>query len=218
MQETQKEEETYYKNSRPEMIPFIPSSSRTILEVGCSEGNFGYYFSKSGQIEVWGIELDSESAEKAKSKLHQVVQGDFFSVIDDLPLAFFDCIVFNDVLEHFANPDQALIKVKKHLKPDGKIVCSIPNVRYIGNLYEVLVKKDWEYKSSGILDKTHLRFFTKKSIIKLFNSLDYKVITIEGINPTKSIKTKLLNTIFLNFFDDIKFLEFAVVAEVSKLS
>ena len=81
-----------------------------------------------------------------------------------LPDNNFDVVIFNDVLEHFENPWAVLENVKTKLNASGVVVASIPNVAYITNLVELILKKDWRYKpEGGILDKTHLRFFTKKS-------------------------------------------------------
>jgi hypothetical protein len=74
------------------------------------------------------------------------------------------------------------------------------------------LKKDWQYKDDGILDITHFRFFTKKSIERMFTNAGYKIVSIEGINPTGSIKVKLLGWLSFGLFADAKFMQFATVA------
>lgn len=207
----------YYANQRREMLDFIPSSCRKALEIGCSEGNFGLLLKEKTGAEVWGIEISEKAAATATGKIDKVIPGDFLERSDDLPEHFFDCVVFNDALEHFPDPWMVLEKVRRILSPDGAIVASIPNVRYIGNLVELVLKKDWEYKTGGgILDITHFRFFTRKSIIRLFEDSGYTVTRIEGINATPSWKVGLLSFLSAGHFSDVRYLEFAVVASLKK--
>jgi 2-polyprenyl-3-methyl-5-hydroxy-6-metoxy-1,4-benzoquinol methylase len=207
-------QQVYYSNVRHEMAGFIPTGCKHILDVGCSEGNFGKYLMEQRGAEVWGAELSEAAAVKASQKLHKVFQGDFKTILPQLPSAYFDCLIFNDVLEHFTDPENVIEQCRPILAPGGYIVSSIPNVRYIGNLVEVLIKKDWEYKSGGILDQTHYRFFTQKSIIRMFATAGFTVVSSTGINPTKSFKTWLLGALTLGHMSDVKFLEFATVAKM----
>lgn len=198
------------------MLQYIPDSCKTILEVGCGDGAFGTVLKSKFGAEVWGVELSKTSAEVARKVIDRVICGDFATMIDTLPQQYFDCLVFNDVLEHFIDPFSLLKGIKNLLNDGGYIVSSIPNVRYIGNLVELLIHKDWQYKSDGILDITHYRFFTKRSIARMFTNAGYDVITIEGINRTKSIKTKLLGLLTLGSFSDVDFMQIAIVARLPK--
>ena len=209
-------EESYYKNIRHEMMAFVPESSVRILEVGCASGWFGAALKQRSKAEVWGVELFESAAKEAENRLDKVLVGDFNVKIAELPKDYFDCVVFNDVLEHFTNPDEVLIRLKNVMSEDGVVVASIPNVRYIGNLKNMLLHKDWEYIDSGILDKTHYRFFTEKSIIRMFEKSGYDVVEIKGINGVKTILTNLLVFFTLGFYKDVKYLEFAVVAKLKK--
>jgi len=206
--------EIYYANRRPEMLPFIPENCRVILEVGCSGGLFGESLKKIRKAEVWGIEPNVEVATYAAIRLDKVITSDLSAALPDLPSGFFDCIICNDVLEHMINPEKILEDCKRLLSVQGYIISSIPNVRYIGNLVELLFKKDWKYKAGGILDHTHYRFFTQKSIIRMFTHSGYRIIKCEGINPTYSWKTRLLGPLTFGYFTDVKFLEFATVAQI----
>ncbi len=203
----------YYNQKRPEMLKFIPQNAKTILDVGCGKGSFAKQLKTDSNKKVWGIEIEKQAGKIAQSKLDKVYIGNAAQIIKTLPNNFFDCIVFNDVLEHFVDPYKILTETKEKLAKKGTVVCSIPNVRYIATLKELLIKKDWQYRNEGILDKTHLRFFTKKSIVKMFNNLGYKVEIIKGINPHKSIKFTILNTVFLGQLSDTKYLQYACVAK-----
>lgn len=207
----------YFQEERHEMLKYIPLESQMVLDVGCSSGTFGQILKSGRNIEVWGVELDRESALEASQKLDKVINSAFSSDLN-LPQKNFDCIIFNDVLEHLTDPWDALKYSKELLKDSGVIVSSIPNVRYFNNTWEFLVKKNWEYTEWGILDKTHLRFFTQKSILALFESLNYDVELIVGINPLEVLhpqhvkKFTLINKLLFNNIEDMNYLQFAVVA------
>lgn len=203
----------YYKQTRPEMIEFVPETARKILDVGCGSGLFGEQLKHNLNSEVWGIELDDNAARLAEEKIDRVLSGDIFQLVNDLPNSYFDCVIFNDVLEHLVDPFDLLLKIKNKLSANGVIVCSIPNVRYLLNLKDLLVKKQWKYEDAGILDKTHLRFFTEKSIIDMFDLLDYKIIRMQGVNGISSWKFALLNFLSLGYLSDTKYLEFACVVK-----
>lgn len=99
--------------------------------------------------------------------------------------------------------DKFLIEIKKKLNNKGVIVGSIPNVRYIKNLRDLIFKKDWKYKNAGLLDKTHLRWFTEKSLKRNFSQINYTIERFYGINSilnepqyNKSIFIRLMICIF----------------------
>lgn len=210
----------YFQEERHEMLKYIPQDAQIVLDVGCSSGTFGQSLKSSRNIEVWGVELDRDAALDASKKLDRVI-NDAFSPDLNLPQKGFDCLVFNDVLEHLPDPWAALTYSKELLKDGGIVVASIPNVRYFNNAWEFLVKKNWEYADWGILDKTHLRFFTQKSILSLFEGLGYQVESIVGINslnvlhPQHVRKFKVLNKLLLNNIEDMNYLQFAVVARLN---
>lgn len=200
---------------RKEMLQFVPMECKKILEVGCGDGRFSSLLKEREGVEVWGIEIHPDSAAVASGKLDKVLCGDFLEILKmDLQENTFDCIVFNDVLEHFLYPEEILVCLKKILIKDGYVVSSLPNFRYVGNLWEIIIDKDFQYKSAGILDKTHMRYYTEKSIIRLYQQSGYKVLKCQGINPTRSIKVKLFNWLMFNFFSDIFFMQFATIAQV----
>jgi hypothetical protein len=105
--------------------------------------------------------------------------------------------------------------VKSLLSPAGVLVSSIPNFRYISNLItEVLFEGEFRYKpEGGILDDTHIRFFTTKSICRMFNEQGYEVLIHEGIRPCKSWKEKLFVNLTFGFLKDARYKQFATVAK-----
>jgi 2-polyprenyl-3-methyl-5-hydroxy-6-metoxy-1,4-benzoquinol methylase len=202
----------YFRNPRSEMIGFIPENAKKILDVGCGEGFFGYKLKREINAKIWGIEIDRTAAESAQKKLDKVMVGDISKTIIELPDTYFDCVIFNDVLEHLIDPFTILIRIKRKLSKNGLVISSIPNIRYYDQVKSLLLKKEWKYEDSGILDKTHLRFFTKKSILDMFESTGYDILNLCGINPTKSKNYRILNLLLLGSISDMKYLQFACVA------
>lgn len=205
--------EAYHSRRRPEMLDYIPQFATKILDVGCGEGVFGLQLKQRQNAEVWGVEIQSDAATVANQRIDRCLTGDISLLVGDLPVAFFNCIIFNDILEHLVDPFDVLSRIKPTLSAHGVFVCSIPNVRYYYTLKELLFRKQWQYKDSGVLDKTHLRFFTKKSIIDMFTSLGCKIVRIDGINKIASWKIKLLNILLFGYLSDTLYLQFACVAK-----
>ena len=206
---------SYYSNVRNEIIDKVPSNIHTLLDIGCGSGNFGVAAKKIKNIsEVWGVEINPVAGELAKNNIDKVIIQSVDKIYELLPDNYFDCICFNDVLEHLIDPENVLEQLKNKLSPQGVIIASIPNVRYYDNLKELLFKKDWEYKpEGGILDSTHLKFFTKKSIIRMFKQTGYKVDSITGINPiTSYIKLFIIHS-FIGFINDTKYMQFLIIAK-----
>ena len=204
----------YFHNKRPEMLQYIPQNAIRILEVGCGEGAFCADLKRDDR-EIWGLEINKEAAQEASKVCHQVLVGDFKEMHNQLPKNYFDCVIFNDVLEHIYDPWETIRLTKTLLNKEGVLVSSIPNFRYISNIItEILFQKDFQYKpEGGILDDTHIRFFTSKSMLRMFESEGYQVIAHEGIRPCKSWKEKLFINLTLGFLKDARYKQFATVAK-----
>lgn len=170
--------ENYYKNIRHDLIPLVPEDANCILEVGCAEGMTGNELKKRPGVFVAGIENNKTAAELARKVLDDVIIGDIESMDIPYSTSAFDCIIFADVLEHLVNPLDVLKKVSKHLKKDGTVIMSIPNVQFYGVVHQ-LIEGNWTYQKEGILDETHLRFFTFKEIEKLVNEAGLSIQQIE---------------------------------------
>ncbi|WP_378183876.1 class I SAM-dependent methyltransferase [Aquimarina sp. SS2-1] len=203
----------YYDNVRKEMIKYIPEQTKKVIDVGCGNGAFAKIIKDKTEAEVWGIEYMDSEAQVAKTKLDKVFSGKCEDFLDELPDNYFDVIYFNDVLEHLVDPYMVLDKIKHKLAENGVVISSIPNVRYHNTFLKVLFNKDWEYEDYGVMDRTHLRFFTGKSIQKMYENLGYTVLTHEGINKSKSIKPLLYNIPLFFRHLDIRFPQYATVAK-----
>lgn len=205
----------YYDNVRMEMLNYLPKNAHRILDIGCGNGAFAEVIKNKNNAEVWGIEYMNEHGVEAQKKLDKVFIGRCEDFIEDLPNNYFDAIYFNDVLEHLADPYEVLSAIKEKLATGGVVISSIPNIRFYKALRKIVVNKDWQYEDHGVMDKTHLRFFTKKSIRRMYEELGYTIIKHEGINKSKSIKPFLFYTLTLFTQLDMQYVQFATVAKVN---
>jgi SAM-dependent methyltransferase len=212
--------ESYYHAARPELLKFVQKNDIQVLDIGCGSGNFGDLITQERNARVWGIEIEEEIAELAREKLHKVLCGNAEEVINTLPDNFFDLICFNDSLEHLFWPEKILEKCKAKLKPDGEILCSLPNMRYFRVMYDLVFRKKWEYEEAGILDKTHVRFYTVDSIKNLFHRCGYEIILLEGNQAgsktkTKSWRFKIFQLVTLGNAADMRHGQFHIKARVA---
>jgi 2-polyprenyl-3-methyl-5-hydroxy-6-metoxy-1,4-benzoquinol methylase len=214
----------YYGEARREMLPFVPARRAHVLEIGCGEGRFSGAL--TGVEESWGVE-PSPAAEVAKHHLTRVLQATFDEAEPELPVGFFDLVICNDVIEHLPDHGSFLARIGRYMAPDGMIIGSIPNVRFYNNMFEYLLEKDWHYTDSGVLDRTHLTFFTQKSLRKVLERHGFKVLRLQGINSwyrfsrtargrAYLIAAFALMVVTLGYFADIRHLQFAFQATPRK--
>ena len=205
----------YYDNVRLEMLEFLPKDAKRVLDVGCGNGAFAEIIKERNNAEVWGIEYMEPHGKDAQKKLDKVFIGKCEDFIEDLPDGYFDVVYFNDVLEHLVDPYWVIEIIKRKLSKNGKIISSLPNVRFYKTFMRVLINKDWKYEDYGIMDRTHLRFFTKKSIRRMYEELGFEVISHKGINKSKSIKPYLFYVFTLFTQLDMRFVQYATVAKIA---
>lgn len=207
----------YYANARSEMLKFVPQQYSRVLEIGCGEGRFASLLDKAS--ELWGVEPDPTAARLASQRMHRVLNGTYDEVASRIPAQYFDVIVCNDVIEHMVEPESFLMSVRDKLTQGGRLIASLPNMRHWEGLYELLVKKDWRYRQSGLLDRTHLRFFTKISMARLFTQAGFAIERIEGINAprkwTRRLPFVLLSALTAGYYADIQYPQFAILARLS---
>jgi 2-polyprenyl-3-methyl-5-hydroxy-6-metoxy-1,4-benzoquinol methylase len=220
---------TYYQGKRSEIIQFLPNEYTKVLEIGCGQGDFRSNL--SAQCECWGIEPVKNISKIAEKKLYKVLVGTYEVVFEQLPDNYFDLVILNDVIEHMVDYNHFFSTIKEKLKNNAYLVGSIPNVRSLNNLIELLFMKNWHYKHGGILDYSHLRFFTEKSIRHLFNARGFKIEYLTGINVIKKIiipPKKFLRSVLIKKFlryslicilgRDIRYLQFGFRVKYSRSS
>lgn len=170
----------YYTNPRPEVQNLIPLTATTILDIGCGAGVLGESIKMRQPCKVIGIEIVPEAAEQAKKKLDSVLVGTVEQHLPTLERAYFDCIVMADVLEHLADPYTLLRNLKVLLSLTGCAIISLPNVRHWA-VVKNLLEGRFDYKDEGIMDRTHLRFFTMSSAVAMINGAGYDVDQIHAV-------------------------------------
>lgn len=157
----------------------IVGRERKVLEIGSSTGYMTRAFLENGCI-VDAVESD----QKAAAKLPKGIKKIFISSIEDDrvydKLGRYDFIVMADVLEHLVNPDQVLKKLAKQSAIGTKLLISVPNVASWPMRKQLFFKGDFEYQESGLLDKTHLHFYTVNTLPKLLSENGWKVDSVTG--------------------------------------
>jgi len=147
-----------------------------VLEVGCACGATLLKIKDTyKKANLYGIELNEECAEIAGC-FAKVKTGNIEHGLIDYPDNFFDYIIFGDVLEHLNNPWEVVSNIRRNLKSDGQVIASIPNVMHYSVLRN-LINGNWTYEEAGLLDRTHLRFFTWNEIDKMFKEAGYENLT-----------------------------------------
>ena len=146
---------------------FIPQGSR-VLDVGCACGDLGVVLAQNKACTVYGMEYNEKSVQIAQAtQCYKQVWACNLETLDIQEFAeffsSFDYIVFADILEHLQDPGLAIRKLLALLKPDGKCIISLPNVSH-GSIKAQIMDNNFIYTPFGILDETHLRFFTHKTI------------------------------------------------------
>lgn len=201
---SKKDVKTYFFHTSPhgshmKIVKHV-GENKKVLDIGCATGYLAKRFKGNGCY-VIGIEIDEEAAKIAKQYCDDVIIGDVEDM-EELPYpeGFFDVIVYGDVLEHFTRPDLVLVKFKKYLSSRGYVVASIPNVAWWLIRLKLLMGK-FEYKAMGILDVTHLRFFTFKTMKTLFEVAGYKVNEVDYTGlESKFGLCKIFPTLFAHQF------------------
>lgn len=161
-----------------EVLMLIPKTSKKIIEIGCSSGVLAREFKKNHPDTYWtGVEIDPDYAVLASRYCDAVLVAN----PDEADMNFYesysdcDCWVFADVLEHFRDPWAVIRKIRQVLPDDGCVVACIPNAQN-WSLIARLAVGDFRYEDMGLLDRTHLRWFTRQTIYELFKSENFMIV------------------------------------------
>ncbi|HWD96155.1 MAG TPA: class I SAM-dependent methyltransferase [Acidimicrobiales bacterium] len=167
-------------NSHVAMLRMVGFNKR-VLEAGCASGHVSERLSAQG-CSVVGIEIESGIVEPAMQWLERVVIGNIEedSLWEELEGETFDAILFGDVLEHLKDPLKTLRESAKHLAPSGTVVISAPNIAH-ADVKISLINGDFAYREDGLLDRTHIHFFTKESLLELVRDAGMAVVEISRV-------------------------------------
>lgn len=167
---------TYFDPTQPNIQKVINPKARNILVMGCGAGALGLALKQKLKAEIWGVESNNALANYAESKLDKVIVSSFDDSVSSLPENYFDSIIFESI-EHLSHPYSLLTSIKSKLTPGGEAIAQITNVLQWPVLKN-LIEGYWEYDYCGIMDKNHLRFFTRRSIVELFRNSGYYIVCI----------------------------------------
>jgi O-antigen biosynthesis protein len=169
----------YFTHTKPAFLHLIDPRGLRVLDLGCGGGHNGEMLKEAGAREVVGVERDPGAAEQARARLDRVVESDL-AIFDPLVLGEepFDAILASDVLEHLPDAEEVLARAVRCLRPGGAVVLSLPNV---GSVYVIaqLLLKTWPRRASGIFDRTHVRWFAKRDMVRLLEGAGLSVLRVE---------------------------------------
>jgi 2-polyprenyl-3-methyl-5-hydroxy-6-metoxy-1,4-benzoquinol methylase len=188
----------YYGKERSDLLQYVPEKVERVLEIGCGEGSFGAALKARSGCHVTGIELVEKAASVATGRLDEVLVGDAIQVAASLGPERFDLVVMNDVLEHFASPETVLRIYAEKLTPDGRFLLTVPSIRHWSVLAPLVLGGRFTYRDEGLLDRTHLRFFTRRSLLELLESIGLDVRSV-ALHIGKGSKSDLANRLTLGF-------------------
>ncbi len=166
-----------HEHHNPDLLRFIPKSSENLVEIGCSSGALAREFKKiNPACHYLGVDIDEKYTQLANRYCDQTAAMNIEDCDDD----FFadnrtrDCWIFGDTLEHFKDPWKILQKIRGVIPVHGCVVACIPNAQHWSMQVKLSIG-DFRYQDSGLLDRTHLRLFTRQTMIELFSATGFKV-------------------------------------------
>jgi 2-polyprenyl-3-methyl-5-hydroxy-6-metoxy-1,4-benzoquinol methylase len=187
MQPYDKKTAEYFSNVRHDILPLVPSFSHKVMEVGCGNGATLKYLKENQYCsETHGIEMFPAVGEQARLNVDRLWIGDAEKIIHTIEAEEYDLILCLDVLEHMLDPWQFADRAAMLLKPGGCLIASIPNMRTAVVLAKLLFKGRFRYHdAAGIMDRTHLRYFTRESAMELMNR---KPLQTESVLPSPNAR------------------------------
>jgi 2-polyprenyl-3-methyl-5-hydroxy-6-metoxy-1,4-benzoquinol methylase len=207
------QDDWYYNLVKP-WIALIETGDNSILDIGCGAGSFGRALKAQGRgKKVIGIEIFQEAAREATKYYDKVYIGDA-ETVEIHEENQFDYVVCNDVIEHLKDPWQMIKKIHGWLRKNGKLLISVPNIRYCEVLYQIIAKGNFTYVDAGIMDITHLRFFTINSVREMLNDGGFNVKYCQMEIPGK--KRKMLNFVTFKAFEEFLGKQIVILAECIK--
>jgi 2-polyprenyl-3-methyl-5-hydroxy-6-metoxy-1,4-benzoquinol methylase len=183
----------YYHFVRREIEPLLPKSPNRILEVGAGAGDtLKWLKTIYPKAETTAVELNPDLLDELKQNADVAVIGQIDETFTELKT--YDLILLLDVLEHLPDSTTTLRKLSKLLEPGGQVIVSVPNIAHLSVSVPLLLKRRFNYQDSGILDRTHLRFFVEDTAIKLLNDANL-IVTSGLISGLQGPKAKLLDLV-----------------------
>ncbi|HEX3866796.1 MAG TPA: class I SAM-dependent methyltransferase [Gemmatimonadaceae bacterium] len=180
-------EDGYFEITRTELVDMLAAPPQHLVEFGCGAGATGAEVKRRfPHCLVEGFEYSATAAELAAKRLDRVHTGDVERV--DFATLFapasIDALLLADVLEHLYDPWALLVRIRPFLTRDAQVIASIPNIRNLA-LITALAAGTFAYEPAGLLDVTHIRFFTRREIVKMFAETGYEIVTMNGVRDAR---------------------------------
>jgi 2-polyprenyl-3-methyl-5-hydroxy-6-metoxy-1,4-benzoquinol methylase len=216
------QQDLYPDDARNDVRPLIPLTATSALDVGCGAGGFGPTLRSTlgPAARLVGVEpVPSQAArERVGHGFDEVIEGYFPDAMAGRSEDF-DLICYIDVLEHVIDPWALLRETRARLTPGGQVLAAIPSIQFVPVVWR-LIRGRWDYHDWGTLDRTHLRFFTKATMIEMFEQADYRVTRCEGANSVQQVWSTDRNAVkrlaklgLLPLLGDSRYLHFIILAE-----
>jgi len=217
MQDYSTKSQTYFSGARREIEPLLPPKADRVLDLGCGSGGTLAWLKTTGRARhAVGIEIFPAAAQQARQVANEVLCLDFERDAISADLGRFDLILCLDVLEHLVDPWKAVDRlVRDFLDAGGTIIVSVPNVRHHSVLLPLALGGRWDYASQGLLDRTHLRFFTRDSALQLLEHPMLRAARCLRPGFDRGSAKSLFNAVSLGLFRE--FLAFHYVVAAVKL-
>lgn len=186
----------YFDVLRSEIEPLVPRNPTIVMDVGCGQGVTSHWLRQiRPNITTIGLEIDPAAAEVAAAVVDKVLVVDLDRGVEALNeyRGRVDLLLLLDVLEHLRDPWTRLRDLKALLAPTGVVIASVPNVRNLKVLWPLIANGDWRYKDSGILDRTHLRFFTRRTALELFTGAGFTIQDLAFTGPLQRNRIKSIS-------------------------
>jgi 2-polyprenyl-3-methyl-5-hydroxy-6-metoxy-1,4-benzoquinol methylase len=192
--------ELYFNGARRDYTAELPRNpDAKILEIGCSGGETGAIALAEGKCGHYcGVEMFDSAAEKARGKISHLLHGNIETLELPWGAETFDVLIMSEVLEHLADPWAVLRKLRPLLKPGGRIFASSPNISHY-RIITMLIRGQWTLTDMGIMDRTHLRWFTPSAYRGLFESCEYRVDSVHE-HQSFSKKAQIVNALTFGKF------------------
>ncbi|MGB7182449.1 MAG: class I SAM-dependent methyltransferase [Burkholderiaceae bacterium] len=159
------------------LVAMIPTDCEHVVDIGCMHGALGMALTNARPgVRVTGIDIDPNYAREAAKRCHRTLAANIETMSDSIFDSLFpsDCWVFGDCLEHLKDPWQVLRRVRAAIDPEGCLVVCIPNAQHWSVQWRLL-SGNFRYEDSGLMDRTHLRWFTRLTLMEMFEETGWAV-------------------------------------------
>lgn len=211
------QDQTYFAHARDEIMPHLPQSVARVMELGPGAGGtIAMIKQRHPNLWSYGIEISDDAADKARKVLNVVDVADVEThhFEDTIEPASLDVILCLDVLEHLRDPWSVVKRLSPLLRPGGRLIVSVPNIRNWKFIKRLLLKGDFFYTDAGLLDRTHLRFFVRPTAIELGTCGGLALLSAGSTRPPRFPEAKWwLSTLSGGALDDLTIKQFLIVCE-----